>query len=202
MTLVQARRRDSSRDSIAAVIETRRLVLRAPALQDVQAIAAVANDLRIAENTARLPHPYAVKDAEGFVFEVNRSEREIAFLITLLSGEIVGVCGITASDRRGPELGYWVGVRHWGHGYATEAARALIGHAFTDLGHATLAASARVSNPASRRVLEKCGFQWSGVELRRIRAIASAAPFDRFRLDRGLWTSLRNWGKTLPRATS
>jgi hypothetical protein len=44
-------------------------------------------------------------------------------------------------------------------------------------------------------VLEKCGFQWTGVELRRIRAIASAAPFDRFRLDRGLWTSLKEWGK-------
>ena len=43
-----------------------------------------------------------------------------------------------------------------------------------------------MSNPASRRVLEKCGFQWTGVGLYRIRALASSAPVDRFRLDRGL----------------
>ena len=84
--------------------------------------------------------------------------------------------------------------RYWGQGYATEAVRALIDHAFGDLGHQALQAGARVSNPASRRVLEKCGFQWTGVVLTRIRAIASAAPADRFRLDRGLWASLRSWG--------
>ncbi|HEY7298774.1 MAG TPA: GNAT family N-acetyltransferase [Xanthobacteraceae bacterium] len=200
MTLAQAQRRQQSREGIASVIETRRLILRAPRLADAEAIAAVANDLRIAENTARLPHPYGVKDAEAFVFEASRGNCEAAFLITLMSGEIVGVCGITTAERRGPELGYWVGAPHWGHGYATEAARALIGHAFTNQGHATLSARVRVSNPASRRVLEKCGFQWSGVELRRIRAIASAAPFDRYQLDRGLWASITDWGKTLARA--
>ena len=72
--------------------------------------------------------------------------------------------------------------------------RALIDHAFGDLGHEILQAGARVSNPASRRVLEKCGFQWTGVGLYRIRAINSSAPLDRFRLDRGFWASLKAWG--------
>jgi hypothetical protein len=44
-------------------------------------------------------------------------------------------------------------------------------------------------------VLEKCGFQWTGVGLYRIRAINSSAPVDRFRLDRGLWASLKAWGQ-------
>lgn len=82
------------------------------------------------------------------------------------------------------ELGYWIGVPFWGCGYATEAARGLIDYAFGDLGYKVLTASARVSNPASRRVLEKCGFRWTGVGLRRIRAIGSSAPVDRFRLER------------------
>ena len=64
----------------------------------------------------------------------------------------------------------------------------------TTCGHETLQAGARVSNPASRRVLEKCGFQWTGVRLTRVRAINSAAPADRFRLDRRLWASLKSWG--------
>jgi RimJ/RimL family protein N-acetyltransferase len=66
--------------------------------------------------------------------------------------------------------------------------------AFTELNHEWLQAGARVTNPASRRVLEKCGFQWTGVGLCRIRALSSSVPIDRFRLDRGLWASLRSWG--------
>ena len=71
-----------------------------------------------------------------------------------------------------------------------------IDHAFADLGCEALVSGARVSNPASRRVLEKCGFQWTGVGLYRIRALSSSAPIDRFRLDRALWSSLKSWGST------
>ena len=100
----------------------------------------------------------------------------------MLDDTLIGVCGIDPRED-GPELGYWLGASYWGRGFATEAVRALIDHAFGDLQHETLQAGARVSNPASRRVLEKCAFQWTGVRLSRIRAINSAAPVDRFRLD-------------------
>jgi RimJ/RimL family protein N-acetyltransferase len=104
------------------------------------------------------------------------------------------LCNVDCRRGEEPEIGYWLGVPYWGQGYATEAVRALIDHAFTELALERLEAGARVSNPASRRVLEKCGFQWSGVILTRIRAIASSAPIDRFRLDRRLWASLKSWG--------
>jgi hypothetical protein len=42
-------------------------------------------------------------------------------------------------------------------------------------------------------VLEKCGFQWTGAGLCRVRALSSSVPVDRFRLDRGLWASLMSW---------
>ena len=63
------------------------------------------------------------------------------------------------------------------------------------LRHESLQAGARVTNPASRRVLEKCGFQWTGVGLYRINAIKSSAPIDRFRLERGIWSALKSWGR-------
>ena len=94
-----------------------------------------------------------------------------------------------------PELGYWLGLSYWGQGFATEAARAVIDYAFADLKLESIQAGARVTNPASRRVLEKCGFQWTGVGLYRIRALSSSAPIDRFRLDRGIWASLKSWGR-------
>jgi len=176
------------------VLETERLTLRAPRLRDAKAIARLASDRRVAENTARVPHPYRIDDAEQFIAAVNRTDGEATFVIAL-NGEVIGACGVEGRDGSA-EIGYWLGVPYWGRGYATEAVRAVIDHAFGDLGHAALAAGARISNPASRRVLEKCGFQWTGVGLYRIRAINSSAPLDRFRLDRGLWASLKAWGRT------
>jgi RimJ/RimL family protein N-acetyltransferase len=175
------------------VLETERLVLRAPRLADAKAIARLANDRRVAENTARIPHPYHVDDAEQFIAGANRQVGE-ATLVVLLKGELIGMCGVEPREGAA-EIGYWIGGPYWNRGFATEAVRALIDHAFGELEHEALQAGARVSNPASRRVLEKCGFQWTGVGLYRIRAINSSAPLDRFRLDRGLWASLKAWGR-------
>lgn len=180
------------REGSSPVLETERLILRAPRLGDAKAVAALANDKRIAENTRRIPHPYTRADAEDFISTLD--DREMAFLITLADETLIGACGVALQDEAAPEIGYWLGVKHWGKGYATEAVRALIDYAFTELEHEALQAGARVTNPASRRILEKCGFQWTGVGLCRIRALHSSAPIDRFRLDRGLWTSLKSWG--------
>jgi RimJ/RimL family protein N-acetyltransferase len=188
---------ETLRERSIPVLETERLVLRAPRLEDVKAVAMLANDRRIAENTARIPHPYRLADAEDFISAANIGG-ETVFLITGRGGErnaqVMGACGFTQVDRHPPEIGYWLGTKFWGKGYATEAVRAVIDYAFTDLDCEALQASARVTNPASRRVLEKCGFQWTGAGLLRIRALASSAPIDRFRLDRGLWASLKSWG--------
>jgi len=43
-----------------------------------------------------------------------------------------------------------------------------------------LVSGARVANPSSRNILEKCGFQWSGVELHRFEALGSSTPVDCF----------------------
>lgn len=177
-----------------AVLETKRLVLRAPQLVDAKAVAAIANDRRIAENTARIPHPYRMADAEGWIAGSNTQPGEATFLIALADGTVVGGCGFDLRDGTAPEIGYWLGARHWGKGYTTEAVRALIDHAFGDLEHKALQSSVRVTNPASRRVLEKCGFQWTGVGLCRIRALGSSVPVDRFRLERGIWSALKSWG--------
>ncbi|HEV3371542.1 MAG TPA: GNAT family N-acetyltransferase [Xanthobacteraceae bacterium] len=176
------------------VLATKRLTLRAPGAGDAKAIASLINDRRIAENTARIPHPYSVADAHAFLGQANRDPRQPAFTVTRADGTLIGACGIHVLSGGEPELGYWIGVPYWGHGYATEAARAVLDHAFGALGYERLTSRARVSNPASRRVLEKCGFQWTGVSLIRIHALRSSAPVDCFRLDRGLWASLRSWG--------
>ena len=84
-------------------------------------------------------------------------------------------------------LGYWLGRPSWGNGLMTEAAGALI-HAWFAWTPATrLDASARVTNPASRRVLEKNGFVWTGRATEGPSARGAEYEVDRFRLERAGW---------------
>jgi RimJ/RimL family protein N-acetyltransferase len=180
------------REARPSVVATERLTLRRPTLADVKAIARLANDLRVAENTRRLPHPYLPDHAVEFIRATAELGSESVFLIAH-DDTAVGMVGIDRSTPGEAELGYWLGVEHWGRGYATEAARGAIDFFFEEFEEDHLYAGARVTNPASRNVLEKCGFQWSGVQLHRFEALGSSTPVDSFRLSRGVWSSLKSW---------
>ena len=154
MTLLEREPAEGLQVARKAVLKTARLMLRAPRPDDAKAIKALISDRRVAENMATIPHPYTLKDARSFI--ANAAGKPL-FVITRDDGRLIGGGGIGLRPR-GYEIGYWIGVPYWGNGYATEAARALVDHAFRDLDLTELLAGARVTNPASRRVLEKCGF--------------------------------------------
>ena len=122
------------REARACVLETERLSLRRPTLADVKAIAHLANDRRIAENTRRLPHPYSHERAVAFVRAIAEDAGETVFLIENNFSPI-GMVSIDRRDEGAPELGYWLGVEHWGQGFGTEAARAVIDYFFEELDH-------------------------------------------------------------------
>jgi RimJ/RimL family protein N-acetyltransferase len=179
------------REACPCVLETERLTLRRPTLADVKAIARLANDRRIAENT-RLPHPYSEEHAIDFVRAMADGTSDVALLIEH-NFEPIGFAGVSWRNPDSPELGYWLGFEHWGQGFGTEAARAVIDYFFETFEADSLRAHSRVTNPRSRNILEKCGFQWTGVELHRFEALGSSSPVDCFRLSRGVWSSLKNW---------
>jgi RimJ/RimL family protein N-acetyltransferase len=179
MTLLARAQIDTPFSGRTPAIKTARLVLRAARVEDAKTFAALAGDPRVAENTSSIPSPCGIVEARRWVAD---AVLQHATYVITVGGEMIGACSLDGCDGI-PELGYWIGVPFWGLGYGTEAARGLIGHAFDDLGHRAVTASARVSNPVSRRVLDKCGFQWTGVGLRRIRAISSSVPVDRFLLE-------------------
>ncbi len=137
----------------------------------------LANDRRIAENSARIPFPYRAEDAESFIATANKGNGEFAFVITLHDETIIGAIVLTRQEpSQELELCLWLGVALLGQGYATEALQSVIDYAFTELGHNALQAGTRVTNPASRRALEKCGFQWTGVGLYRIKGDQVVGP--------------------------
>jgi len=186
------------REASPCFLDTERLTLRRPTLADVKAIAHLANDRRIAENTRRLPHPYLQDHAVEFVRALAGAGRATVFLIENNHSPL-GMVGIDWREQDAPELGYWLGVAHWGQGFGTEAARAVIDFHFEEFDAEHLISGARVANPSSRNILEKCGFQWSGVELHRFEALGCSTPVDRFRLSRSVWSSLKNWGSSTRR---
>jgi ribosomal-protein-alanine N-acetyltransferase len=78
--------------------------------------------------------------------------------------QFIGRCGIaTVHDDLEHELVYTLGRAYWGHGYATEAARAAIEHGFTQLKFPRVIALAVAENLASRNVMRKVGMTFEKV---------------------------------------
>lgn len=174
-------------------IVTRRLVLRRPLQGDAAAMAALANDRGIATMMSRLPHPYERSHAEAFL---ETCDQEIVYAVTCRDdGAFMGLCGVRATPKPSlVDLGYWLGRPYWGKGYTTEAAQALIDLSFTRLGVERVTANCRAINLASRRVLEKCGFQHRGTGTFHSMVAGRVASED-FTLDRRAWESLKAWGR-------
>jgi RimJ/RimL family protein N-acetyltransferase len=80
------------------------------------------------------------------------------------TGELIGNCGVrkSSADATAAELGYEIAPAWWGHGYATEAARAMVGFAFDALRVHSVAAWCVADNAGSIRVLEKVGLRQEG----------------------------------------
>lgn len=79
-------------------------------------------------------------------------------------GSFIGWCSVTGwiPEFRSARLTYCLASSAWGHGYATEAADALLGWAFDTLDLNRVQAECDTRNAASARVLEKLGFQLEG----------------------------------------
>jgi len=175
---------------------TRRLVMRAPREGDIAELVALADNRHVAQMLARMPHPYGEAEARTFIAMSALRKPGATFVLTLAGPDaetrsVVGCAGLNVKDR-GLELGYWIGQPYWRRGFATEAAHALVDLAFRATAISVLHASARVINPASRRVIQKCGFQYAGQGMMHS-LVAGQVPVERYRLDRKTWESLRTW---------
>lgn len=171
---------------------TKSLVMRAPRDSDIAQLVQLADNRHVAQMLARMPHPYGEAEARTFIAMSQVRQPGVSYALTLAeTGTFVGCAGLNVKDR-GLELGYWIGEPHWKQGYATEAAHALVDLAFRSTTISVLHCSVRVINPASRRVIHKCGFQYAGQGMMNS-IVSGQVPVERYRLDRKTWESLRSW---------
>jgi len=145
-------------------VETERLVLRPPGMHDAWRIADLVNDIDIARMTTRIPHPYSLADAEGFLARHVSGEAagERLFAIEHRDFGVIGMIGFHRQDAAYPEVGYWLGRTFWGRGFASEALKAALAWAKGSWGKRAIASGHFADNPASGRVLVKAGFLYTG----------------------------------------
>ena len=149
------------------VLETERMRLRPLQEKDAERIQEYCGDLRIAEMTARIPHPYPEgAAAEWIELLQNRKTNEIVYGLTRRNeDELLGVIGIhPTQDGYAAEIGFWIGVPHWGEGYCTEAAAEVLRFCFEDLELLRVFAGHFAGNEASGRVQQKVGMINEGTE--------------------------------------
>ena len=150
-----------------AILETERLKLRPLRDGDAQRITRFIGDFDVAKMLARVPYPYALKDAQDWLGTLpERTARGEVFNRAIDSGGLVGVLGIhdirPIEGEKIGELGYWLAKPYWGKGLMSEAARAFVHYAFDGLGLAGLISGHFKENQRSGRVLAKLGFRPAG----------------------------------------
>lgn len=152
-----------------SVIMTERLVLRP--FRDGDAEAMFRNWTSDGE-VARFCRWYRHKELKSTKWLLELYLREAAegfdhrWAVTLKDeDEAIGsveVVGVRDHDRRA-EIGYVIARRYWNKGYMTEAVRAVIDELFS-CGYNVVSARHHTDNPASGRVMEKCGMHFVGMD--------------------------------------
>jgi [ribosomal protein S5]-alanine N-acetyltransferase len=156
-------------------LRTARLVLNAFAPEDAGDLKRLAGDRDIADTTLAIPHPYEMDHALAWIGNQRKESargRAANFAIRLSPGSpIIGCAGLRDIDGEHlqAELGFWIGKDWWDHGYASEAAAAVIRFGFETLGLNRICAHHMVRNPAAGRVLQHVGMQREGVLRQRVR---------------------------------
>jgi RimJ/RimL family protein N-acetyltransferase len=143
-------------------VRSERLFLRPGWTEDQEEFLALIADEGVVRNLSRAPWPYTGEDARRFL-DAAQDMLLPRFLITqpgAHGSRIVGCIGLSLLDGE-VNLGYWIAREHWGQGFASEAARAVLSLARA-IGHKRIVGSHFVDNPASGRVLEKVGFRPTG----------------------------------------
>jgi RimJ/RimL family protein N-acetyltransferase len=146
-------------ETLSSPIATARLLLEPVRSDFAQSLFDHIDDWEVMRWLASPPWPYTRSDMDDWIARSSTacaSGRDADFAI-IFDGLPIGVIGI-AGRNIGPVLGYWLARPFWGRGFMSEAATALLAHAFAN-GESFIASGILEGNAASLRVQQKLGFR-------------------------------------------
>ncbi len=151
------------------MMETDRILLRKWQESDADALFKYASDPDVGPRAGWPPHK-SVEESREIIKTVFNTDTMWAVVLKE-TGEAIGCAGYLPaanSNLNIPgdecEVGYWIGKPYWGRGICTEALKLVIDYCFNVKGFKSLWGDFFPQNPASGRVMEKCGFKDTGRE--------------------------------------
>ena len=149
------------------MLSNHRIFLRPWRDSDAEALYKYASDPDVGERAGWPPHQ-SVEESREIINTVFHSDT-IWAIVLKETGEAIGCMGympeweMNLPAREGePLVGYWVGKPYWNKGICTEALQLMLDYIRRETDYASLIGSHYVDNPASGRVMEKCGFVPTG----------------------------------------
>ena len=140
-------------------IRTERIVLRLPEEGDAAAVFVYASDPRASHYLGWRPHQ-TIDETREFLVRSAKAWHEGRRLRWLIESRESGVVGMIEAQlgRSMAGVGYVIAPKQWGHGYASQALALVVDALFEHTSVPAVWAVCDEENPASARVLEKCGF--------------------------------------------
>lgn len=149
------------------MLSNHRILLRPWRDSDAEALYKYASDPDVGERAGWPPHQ-SVEESREIINTVFHSDT-IWAIVLKETGEAIGCMGympeweMNLPAREGePLVGYWVGKPYWNKGICTEALQLMLDYIRRETDYVSLIGSHYVDNPASGRVMEKCGFVPTG----------------------------------------
>lgn len=157
-------------NKLAMQIETKRLLLRQWRNEDLGQLAEMNHDPRVMEFIGLV---LSEDQSKAMMERARKSWEERGYgrfaVEVLETGSVIGFIGLAATRINAHftptvEIGWRLSTQHWGRGYATEGADAVMDFSFNNLGLTEVVSFTSAKNLRSRRVMEKVGFQRNPVD--------------------------------------
>ena len=181
--------------------ESLHFILRHPTQDDLESLIGLATNPVLAKSLCCSWLPTTMRTADHWYADLieNPDPVHFPFILNDMKGICLGAaCLMLEEDRKQAEVSIMICRDHWQQGLATRATQALVDFAFSNPNTnqpslEAVTARCRVTCRSSRRVAEKCGFQYCGTGMAHSTHYRGMVPIDRYRIDRGIWSALHHW---------
>ena len=143
-------------------LKTERLIIKSPEIDDKVELTQLINDYAVVQWLSNMPFPYRLEDAEEFIERSQEKvlKQKIKTYMIFHNKKMIGGIELRDFNEHSCELGYWLGKKYWGKGFATEAVGRILELGFSELNLSNIYAAYKIGNEASKKVLEKSGFKF------------------------------------------